>query len=243
MADLHFLANPARFRRFAQKVLPALSIVTALALAVGLGWALLVAPPDYQQGETVRIMFVHVPSAWLAMGGYVMLAGLGAALLVWRHPLAALMARAAAPVGATFAAVCLLTGSLWGRPMWGTYWVWDARLTSMLLLFFLFLGHIALSHAYDNPDRGDRAAALLAIVGVINVPIIKFSVDWWNTLHQPASVMKLGGPAIHPTILYPLLTMGLALLLLFVTLVLLRTETEIDRRRLELADMGVAEGA
>ena len=157
MADLHFLANPARFRRFAQKVLPALSIVTALALAVGLGWALLVAPPDYQQGETVRIMFVHVPSAWLAMGGYVMLAGLGAALLVWRHPLAALMARAAAPVGATFAAVCLLTGSLWGRPMWGTYWVWDARLTSMLLLFFLFLGHIALSHAYDNAERGDRA--------------------------------------------------------------------------------------
>ena len=238
MADLHFLANPARFRRFAQKVLPALSIVTALALAVGLGWALLVAPPDYQQGETVRIMFVHVPSAWLAMGGYVMLAGLGAALLVWRHPLAALMARAAAPVGATFAAVCLLTGSLWGRPMWGTYWVWDARLTSMLLLFFLFLGHIALSHAYDNAERGDRAAAILALVGVINVPVIKFSVDWWNTLHQPASVMKLGGPAIHPTILAPLLVMAVALLLLFVTLVLLRTDTEIDRRRLEIAELG-----
>ena len=238
MPDLHFLANPARFRRFAQKVLPALSIVTALALAVGLGWALLVAPPDYQQGETVRIMFVHVPSAWLAMGGYVMLAGLGAALLVWRHPLAALMARAAAPVGATFAAVCLLTGSLWGRPMWGTYWVWDARLTSMLLLFFLFLGHIALSHAYDNAERGDRAAAILALVGVINVPVIKFSVDWWNTLHQPASVMKLGGPAIHPTILAPLLVMAVALLLLFVTLVLLRTDTEIDRRRLEIAELG-----
>ncbi len=236
MATLHFLANPARFRRFSQKVLPALSVVTALVLAVGLYWGLAVAPPDYQQGDTVRIMFIHVPSAWWAMAGYVLLAALGASLLVWRHPLAALMARASAPVGATFCAVCLVTGSLWGRPMWGTYWVWDARLTSMLLLFFLFLGHIALSHAYDNPDRGDRAAAILAIVGVINVPIIKFSVDWWNTLHQPASVMKLGGPAIHPTILYPLLVMGLAQLLLFITLVLLRTETEIDRRRLEMAE-------
>lgn len=238
MPDLHFLANPARFRRFSQKVLPALSAVTALALAAGLWWALAVAPPDYQQGETVRIMFVHVPAAWLAMAGYVMLAGLGASLLVWRHPLAALMARAAAPIGATFAAICLVTGSLWGRPMWGTYWVWDARLTSMLLLFFLFLGHMALSHAYDNPERGDRAAAILALIGVINVPVIKFSVDWWNTLHQPASVMKLGGPSIHPAILLPLVVMAVALLLLFVTLVLLRTDTEIDRRRLEMADHG-----
>ena len=240
MPDLHFLANPARFRRFAQKVLPALSAVTALLLAVGLVWGLAVAPPDYQQGDTARIMFVHVPSAWFAMAGYVLLASLGASLLVWRHPLAALMARASAPVGATFAAVCLLTGALWGRPMWGTYWVWDARLTSMLLLFFLFLGHIALSHAYDNAERGDRAAAILALIGVINVPVIKFSVDWWNTLHQPASVMKLSGPAIHPSLLWPLLVMSLALLLLFVTLVLLRTDTEIDRRRLELADMGAA---
>ncbi len=238
MATLHFLANPARFRRFSQKVLPALSVVTALTLLVGLYWALVVAPPDYQQGDTVRIMFIHVPSAWLAMMGYTLLAALGASLLVWRHPLAALMARASAPVGATFCAVCLVSGSLWGRPMWGTYWVWDARLTSMLLLFFLFLGHIALTHAYDNPDRGDRAAAILAIVGVINVPIIKFSVDWWNTLHQPASVMKLGGPSIDPSILYPLLVMALAMLLLFVTLVLLRTETEIDRRRLENAEQG-----
>jgi heme exporter protein C len=130
MPDLHFFANPGRFRRFAQKVLPALSAITALLLAVGLVWGLVVAPPDYQQGDTARIMFVHVPSAWFAMAGYVLLASLGASLLVWRHPLAALMARAAAPVGATFAAVCLLTGSLWGRPMWGTYWVWDARLTS-----------------------------------------------------------------------------------------------------------------
>jgi heme exporter protein C len=237
MPTLHFLANPARFRRFAQRVLPALSVATALAVAVGLYWALMIAPPDYQQGETVRIMFIHVPAATVAMGGYLLLAVLGASLLVWRHPLAALMARATAPVGATFTAVGLITGSLWGRPMWGTYWVWDARLTSFLLLFFLFLGHIALSRAYDDPDRGDRSAAILALVGAINVPVIKFSVDWWNTLHQPASIMRLGGPSIHPTILYPLLWMMLTFALLFILLVLLRTDTEIDRRRLEAAEL------
>ncbi len=236
MADLHFLANPARFRRFSQRVLPGLGFATVLMLAVGVYMAFFVAPEDYQQGATVRIMFVHVPSAWLSMGGYAMLAALGASLLVWRHPLAALMARAAAPVGASFAAVCLLTGSLWGRPMWGTYWVWDARLTSMLLLFFLYLGHIALSRAYDSPERGDRAAAILALIGVINLPIIKFSVDWWNTLHQPASITRLDAPAIHNSILVPLLWMAVSLLFLFVWLVLLRTETEIDRRRLENAE-------
>jgi len=236
MADLHFLANPARFRRFSQRVLPSLAFATVLMLAVGIYLAFFVAPVDYQQGQTVRIMFVHVPSAWLSMGGYAMLAALGASLLVWRHPLAALMARAAAPVGASFAAVCLLTGSLWGRPMWGTYWVWDARLTSMLLLFFLYLGHIALSRAYDSPERGDRAAAILALIGVINLPIIKFSVDWWNTLHQPASITRLDAPAIHNSILVPLLWMAVSLLFLFVYLVLLRTETEIDRRRLENAE-------
>ncbi len=236
MADLHFLANPARFRRFSQRVLPGLGFATALMVAVGFYMAFFVAPEDYQQGNTVRIMFVHVPSAWLSMAGYALLAGLGASLLVWRHPLAALMARAAAPVGASFAAVCLLTGSLWGRPMWGTYWVWDARLTSMLLLFFLYLGHIALSRAYDSPERGDRAAAILALIGVINLPIIKFSVDWWNTLHQPASIMRLDAPAIHNSILVPLLWMAVSLLFLFVFLVLLRTETEIDRRRLENAE-------
>ena len=236
MADLHFLANPARLRRFSQRVQPGLAFATVLMLAVGVYMAFFVAPEDYQQGKTVRIMFLHVPSAWLSMGGYALLAALGASLLVWRHPLAALMARAAAPVGASFAAVCLLTGSLWGRPMWGTYWVWDARLTSMLLLFFLYLGHIALSRAYDSPERGDRAAAILALIGVINLPIIKFSVDWWNTLHQPASITRLDAPAIHNSILVPLLWMAVSLLFLFVWLVLLRTETEIDRRRLENAE-------
>jgi len=237
MASLHFLASPARFRRFSERVLPFLSIATVLAVLVGLYWGLVVAPPDYQQGETVRIMFVHVPATTLAMAGYVLLALLGASLLVWRHPLAALMARATAPIGATYTAVGLVTGALWGRPMWGTYWVWDARLTSFLLLFFLYLGHIALSRAYDDADRGDRAAAILALVGVINVPVIKFSVDWWNTLHQPASIMKLGGPSIHLTILLPLLWMMATFSLLFVLLVLVRTDTEIDRRRLEAAEL------
>ena len=236
MAQLHFLANPARFRRFSQRALPVLSLATAIALAAGLYLALVASPPDYQQGETVRIMFVHVPSAWIAMAGYILLAALGASLLVWRHPLADVAAKAAAPIGAAFTLMCLVTGSLWGRPMWGTYWVWDARLTSMLLLFFLYLGHIALSRAYDDPDRGDRAAAILALIGAINLPIIKFSVDWWNTLHQPASVMKLGGPSIHPAILMPLFWMAGSFLLLFILLVLVRTETEIDRRRLEIGD-------
>jgi heme exporter protein C len=238
MASMHFLANPARFQRFSTRLLPWLGALTAALWLAGLYLALFVAPPDYQQGETVRIMFVHVPAAWWSMAGYALLAALGAALLVWRHPLAALMARAAAPVGAAYALVCLVSGSFWGRPMWGTWWVWDARLTSMLLLFFLYLGHIALSRAFDDSERGDRAAAVLALVGVINLPVIKFSVDWWNTLHQPASVMKLDGPAIHPSILTPLLVMAAASFALFVLLVLLRTETEIGRRRLETAAMG-----
>ena len=240
MPSMHALANPARFLRFSARVLPWCAGLTAVLLVVGLYLALVQAPPDYQQKDTVRIMFVHVPAAWWSMAGYGLLAALGASLLVWRHPLAALMARAAAPVGAGYAFVCLATGSLWGRPMWGAWWVWDARLTSMLLLFFLFLGHVALSRAFDEPERGDKAAAILGLIGALNLPVIKFSVDWWNTLHQPASVVKLDGPAIHPTILVPLLVMAAALLMLFVTLVLLRTETEIGRRRLEAAAMAGA---
>ena len=209
MADLHFLANPARFRRFSQRVLPSLGFATVLMLAVGVYMALLRRRPNYQQGETVRIMFVHVPSAWLVDGR---LRAAGRA----RRLAAGLASSAGGADGArgrtrsvpASAAVCLLTGSLWGRPMWGTYWVWDARLTSMLLLFFLYLGHIALSRAYDEPERGDRAAAILALVGVINLPIIKFSVDWWNTLHQPASIARLGGAGIHPSILIPLIWMA-----------------------------------
>jgi heme exporter protein C len=234
---MHALANPSRFLRFARPATTWLLLV-GLALAVGgMAAGLTLTPPDYLQGETVRILYIHVPSAWLGMAGWVGIAAASVSQIVWRHPLAAVAGRAVAPAGATFAAMCLITGSIWGRPTWGTWWEWDGRLTSMLLLFFLYLGHIALSRAYDDAERGDRAAAILALVGVINLPVIKFSVDWWNTLHQPASVMKLGGPSIHPAILTPLLVMAVALLLLFVVLVLVRTETEIDRRRLEAAEL------
>ena len=168
------------------------------------------APDDYQQGATVKIMYIHVPSAWLGMMGWTVMSVAALGTLVWRHPLADVAAKAAAPIGAAFTLLCLVTGSLWGRPMWGTYWVWDARLTSVLVLFLLYLGVIALWRTVDDPSRAARAAAILTLVGAINLPIIKFSVDWWNTLHQPASVFRLGGPTIDRSLLTPLLTMSVA---------------------------------
>src|SRR5665213_645912 len=189
-------ANPARFMRLSASLLPWFAVATACLLALGLILALFVAPPDYQQGEAVRIMYIHVPSAWMASFVYGFLALASAVALIWRHPVADIAAQEAAPLGAGFTLICLVTGSLWGEPMWGTWWVWDARLTSVLVLFFLYLGFIALAHAFDDRSRGTRAAAILALVGVINLPIIKFSVDWWNTLHQPASIFRLGGPTI-----------------------------------------------
>jgi heme exporter protein C len=225
------LANPSRFLAFAERALPWLAGLTAALLAIGLYLALFVAPDDYQQGATVKIMFLHVPFAWLSMmcWGLMSIAGLGT--LVWRHPLADVTAKAAAPIGAAFTFLCLLTGSLWGRPMWGTYWVWDARLTSVLVLFLMYLGLLALWRAVDDPSRAARAAAILTIVGAINIPIIKFSVDWWNTLHQSASVLRMGGSAIDPTILRPLLVMALAMTFLFATLLVGAMRNEILRRR------------
>src|ERR1700685_4258861 len=202
------LANPARFMRLSGAVLPYLSAVTALVLAAGLYLALFVAPPDYQQGESVRIMFIHVPAAIMAEGVYYVIAAASFVALVWRHPLADIAAQAAAPLGAAFTLVCLVTGSLWGRPMWGTWWAWDARMTSVLVLFFLYLGYIALVNAFDDMARGARAGSVLALVGVVNLPIIKFSVDWWNTLHQADSVFRMGGPTIDPSMLWPLLVIG-----------------------------------
>lgn len=240
------LANPTGFMRFSDRVLPWLGGITAALMGVGLYMAFFVAPPDYQQGETVRIMFIHVPSAWLAMACYTVIGLSSAGLLIWRHPLADVSAKAAAPIGAVFTLLALVTGSLWGKPMWGTYWVWDARLTSVLVLFFLYLSLIALRHAIDEPGRAGRAAAILALVGLVNLPIIKFSVDWWNTLHQPASVMRLDGPTIHPTILTPLLVMALAFTCLFLYLHLKAMRAEILRRRAEAmiaAHVGRAEDA
>jgi heme exporter protein C len=225
------LANPTRFLTLVQRVLPWLAAVTALALLLGL---VLVAnaPDDYQQGATVKILFIHVPNAWLSMfvWGVMSVAALGT--LVWRHPLADVAGKAAAPLGACFTFLALVTGSLWGRPMWGTYWEWDARMTSVLVLFLLYLGIIALWRAVDDPARAGRAAAILTLVGAVNIPIIKFSVDWWNTLHQPASVFRLGGPTIAPSLLYPLLVMGIAFMLLFVTLLLAAMRNEILKRRI-----------
>jgi len=232
------LANPARFMRISAAVLPWLGGVTALVLLAGLYLALVRAPPDYQQGESVRIMFVHVPSAWMALSAYLFLAIASAIALVWRHPLAEVAGQAAAPVGAAFTLVCLVTGSLWGRPMWGAWWVWDARLTSVLVLFFLYLGHIALTNAFDDSTRGARAGSVLALVGVVNLPIIKFSVDWWNTLHQPASVLRLGGPSIDPSMLVPLLVMAAGFGLLFAALLLLRMRAALNERKARALRLG-----
>jgi heme exporter protein C len=230
---LHRFANPARFGRIIAAILPWSAGATVVLLAAGLYLSLFVAPSDYQQGESVRIMYVHVPAAWMALGVYLLVAVASAVALVWRHPLADLVAKSASPVGAAFTFIALATGSLWGKPMWGTWWEWDARLTSMLILFFLYLGHIALVGAFDEPQRGARAGAILALVGVVNLPIIKFSVDWWNTLHQPASVFRMGGPTIDPAMLRPLLVMALAFLGYFICLLLMgvRTELALAKRR------------
>ena len=239
---MHRFANPARFLRLADAILPWCSGATVILLVAGLYLGLFVAPPDYQQGESVRIMYVHVPAAWMAMFVYTCLAATSAVALIWRHPLADLAAQAAAPIGAAFTLIALVTGSLWGKPMWGAWWVWDARLTSVLVLFFLYLGHIALSHGFDDPTRGAKAAAILALVGFVNVPIIKFSVDWWSTLHQPASVLRLGGPTIDAAMLRPLLLMGLAFTLLFVSLLLVRIKAALLAARLRAAQRLQAQG-
>ena len=225
------LATPSRFAALSARLMPALVALTAVAFLVG-GMQAYLAPDDYQQGATVKIMFIHVPTAWLGIFAWMVMSAAALGTLVWRHPLADVAAKAAAPIGAAFTLICLLTGSLWGRPMWGTYWVWDARLTSVLVLFLLYLGVIALWRKIEDPTRGARAAAVFTLVGAINIPIIKFSVEWWNTLHQGASVFRLGGSAIHPSILLPLMSMLAAFTLLFLTLHLAAMRNEILRRRL-----------
>jgi heme exporter protein C len=229
---MHRFANPTRFLRLANALLPWLGVAAVGLLGWGLWLGLLNSPADYQQGETVRIMYVHVPAAWVALAGYSTLALASAAFLVWKHPLADLAARAASPVGAGFTAIALVTGALWGQPMWGTWWVWDARLTSVLVLFFLYLGHMALTNAFDDPERGGKAGAVLALVGVVNLPIIKFSVDWWNTLHQPASVLRMGGSTIDPAMLTPLFVMAGGYFAVFAVALLLRIRALYAERRL-----------
>jgi len=225
------LANPSVFLKWSGAALPAAAALAAALLEFGLYLAWFVAPADYQQGETVRIMFLHVPAAWMALFFYGLMSLSALGTLVWRHPLADVSQKAAAPIGAAFTLICLVTGSLWGKPMWGTYWVWDARLTSVLVLFLMYCGVLALWRTIDDPSRAARAVSILTLVGAVNVPIVKFSVDWWNTLHQPASVFRFGGPTIHPSMLYPLLAMALAFTVTGATLYLAGMRTEILRRR------------
>ena len=240
---MHKYANPLRYQRIADAIFPWAIIGAVILTVFGLYQALLAAPPDYQQGEAYRIMFVHVPAAWMALMIYGMMATASVVAIIWRHPLAEIAARAAAPIGAVFTAIALITGSVWGKPMWGTYWVWDARLTSVLILFFLYVGYIALHDAFDDPARGARAAAILCLVGSVNLPIIKFSVEWWNTLHQPASVMRVDGPAMPASMLTPLLVMWGAYLCFFIAVHILRTRAELTDRKIRNLRLSVAEPA
>ena len=225
------LANPTRFLALAARLIPWMAAVTAGLFAVGLYFCFS-TEGDYQQGDTVRIMYIHVPAAWLSMMCYTIMSVSAVGTLVWRHPLADVAAKAAAPLGAVFTLLALVTGSLWGKPMWGTYWVWDARLTSVFILFLMYLGLIALNRAIEDPSKGARVTAVLILVGFINIPIIKFSVDWWNTLHQTESILRADGPTIAAEFLWPLFIMALAFTLLFLTLHLMAMRNEIWRRRI-----------
>jgi heme exporter protein C len=231
ITKLSDLANPTRFLALASIVIPWMAAFTALCFIVGL-YLSFTTEGDYQQGETVRIMYIHVPAAWLSMMGYTIMSLSAIGTLVWRHPLADVSAKAAAPLGAAFTLIALVTGSMWGKPMWGTWWVWDARLTSVFILFLMYLGLIALNRAMDDPSKAARVSAVLILVGFVNIPIIKFSVDWWNTLHQSASVLRLDGSTIDPEFLRPLLVMAIAFTMLFLTLHVMAIRNEIWRRRI-----------
>ena len=236
-----FLSNPERFMAFSRWAAPMFG-VTAVVLALAGLWLGFTAPEDYQQGDTVRIMFIHVPAAWLSMFVYVCLAVASLLALVFRHALADAAAQAAAPLGAAFTFLALVTGALWGRPMWGAWWVWDARLTSVLVLFLVYLAYIALRASLDDEAKAARAGAILALVGAVNLPVVKFSVDWWNTLHQGASVFRKQGPAMTNEFLWPLLLMGLAFMAAFGSLWLVGIRAQVWRRRAEAAALRAARG-
>lgn len=238
---LSTFANPARFMALSAWAAPLCLGVALVLFAVGVPWGLFYAPADYQQGETVRIMYLHVPAAWWSLGVYAFMGAASFVGLVWRHALADVAARAAAPIGATFAGICLITGSLWGAPTWGTWWEWDGRLTSMLVLFVIYLGYIALWSAIEDEEKAARLAAILCLAGLINLPIVHFSVDWWSTLHQPASILRAGGPSIHPSMLGPLFTMAGAYFMLFAALTMMNMRAAIYRRRIEAARLRGAE--
>lgn len=223
---MHRFANPTQFMRIANAIYPWVAGLCVLLFAAALPIALKFSPPDYQQGETVRIMYVHVSSAWLMMMIYGIVAVNSAIFLIWRHPMANLVARASAPVGAIFTALALVTGMLWGKPMWGAFWVWDGRLTSTLILFFLYLGYLALADAFEDSERGDRAAAILALVGSVNIPIIHYSVEWWATLHQP-SIITRAGITVDKGMLLPLFLMMGAFTTFYFAILVLRLRSEL----------------
>jgi len=223
-------ANPQRFLGLSNWLLPIIVVLAVIVSGIGVIWSMVYAPADYQQGETARIMFIHVPSAWIAVGAYTGMAIGSVSFLVWGHALGDIAAKVMAPIGAAFTALCLATGSIWGRPTWGTWWEWDGRLTSVLVLFFLYLGYMALRSALDETSKASKAAAILCLVGTINIPIIRFSVEWWNTLHQRASIVRTGGPSLDPSLLHPLLVMGVAYLLIFAALTLAAMRAEIWKR-------------
>jgi len=229
---MHRFANPAQFQKISHAVLPFAVAIAVLCGALGLYGALVASPPDYQQGEAVRIMYIHVPAAWMGSFLYGAMAVLSLCFLVWRHPVADVLARETAPVGAVFTLITLITGMLWGKPMWGAFWVWDARLTSVLILMLLYLGYMALAASNEGSERGKVACAWLALIGAINLPIIKFSVQWWNTLHQPASIIRLDGPTIDASMLRPLLLMIAAYMALATVLVLVRANTAFSAQKL-----------
>lgn len=229
---MHGFANPKKFMDLSKWLMPLAGVLAIICFAIGLYLSLFVAPADYQMGETVRIMFVHVPAAWMALFVYTIMALSSAAVIIWRHPVAEIAAKTAAPIGAAFTAISLVTGSLWGKPMWGTWWVWDARLTSVLLLFFLYIGYMAVWRSMEDESKAGRIASILALVGFINIPIIKFSVDWWNSLHQPASVFRADGPSIHGDMLWALLVMAMAYGFSFTALHLASMRSEIMKRRI-----------
>lgn len=226
----HRMASPPHFYRFADKLLPWLGLIFVLLTVTGLYMGLYLAPTDYQQGDSYRIIYIHVPAAWMSLFVYLAMAIAGAIGLIWRMKIADVVAISSAPIGASFTFIALVTGSLWGKPMWGTWWVWDARLTAELILLFLYLGIISLYSAIEDKRSASRAVSILALVGVVNIPIIHYSVEWWNTLHQGPTVAKMGKPSIHIDMLIPLLLMASALKFYYVIAMLLVAKVELLKR-------------
>jgi heme exporter protein C len=225
------LLTPKLFSKIEAVLRPLLFVLLPTSLIVGLYFALFSSPPDYQQGEMVRIMYVHVPAAWMSLGIYSLIAICSFSALVWKTRLSYIIAIAAAPIGALFALITLVTGSIWGKPVWGTWWVWDARLTSMLVLFLLYVSYISIVNSGPNIFRAEKPASVMALIGFINIPIVKFSVNIWYSLHQPASVLRTGGPSIHSSMLMPLIIMFASFLLYFIVVLLMRTRIILNKQK------------